>query len=48
MASVELTNKSIRGLKLREQRYIMRDAKVSGLELRVAADGTESGTARST
>jgi integrase len=44
--SVELTAKTIDGLKARAERYIVRDGKVSGLELRIGPDGTKSWTLR--
>jgi integrase len=39
--SVELTARSVEALKAQADRYVVRDAKVSGLEIRIAPDGTK-------
>jgi integrase len=44
--SISLTARSVEALKPRPDRYIIRDAKVSGLELRVSADGAKSWSVR--
>ena len=42
----EMTAQSVNALQSREKRYIVRDANVSGLELRVAPDGTKTWSLR--
>lgn len=44
--SLSLTARSVEALKPRPDRYIVRDAKVSGLELRVSPDGSKSWSLR--
>jgi integrase len=46
MAAVSLTVKAVEALKPRADRYIVRDADVRGLELRVNTDGTKVWTVR--
>jgi integrase len=46
VAAVTLTVKAIEALKPRAERYIVRDAEVSGLELRVHTDGTKAWSLR--